>query len=104
MDIRVSFTGTRFVRQTVEATLEVDGDFMRQAMIDEYGNDLGRAMSLGGADFSISGTEATVTFTVEIADDLHDLIVNNRMSDVYVIDTDMDGAEDWDDIEDVEVL
>ena len=94
MDIRVSFTGTKIVRQTVEATLEIDGDFMRQAMIDE----------LGSTEFSISGTEATVTFTVDIADDMHDLIVNNRMSDVYVIDTDMDGAEDWDDIEDVEVL
>ena len=106
MDIRVSFTGTKTVRQTVEATVTVDGDFIRQAMIDEYGNDLSHALSIGGADFDLEGTNVTVVFTVDIADQLSDMISNSQWDDVTVTDPDidMDYSEEWDDIEDLEVI
>ena len=104
MEIRVSFTGTKTVRQTVEATVTVDSDAISQAMVEEYGNSLRDALS--SADFELDGTDAQVTLRVDISDILDEQISNNELSDFAVTDADIDEdyGTDWWDIEDNQVI
>ena len=104
MDIRVSFTGTKTVRQTVETTVSLDSDVISQAMVEEYGNNLRDALS--SADFELDGTDAQVTFTVDLGDLLSDFVSNNQLSDTTVTDEDIDSDydSDWEDIEDIQVI
>ena len=104
MEIRVSFTGTKTVRQTVEATVTVDSDAISQAMVGEYGNSLRDALS--NAYFELDGTDAQVTLMVDISEILDDQISNNDLSDFTVTDEDIDEdyGTDWWDIEDIQVI
>ena len=106
MDIQVSFTGYRTVKQEATAYVSIsDAEIAARIMksIEEDG--------INSQMVDMHGTIATLTAEVDMSDDIYNLVIHGDMHDVEVTDDDVmlsrtsyDPLSDWDDIDDIEVV
>ena len=89
----VSFTATKTVRQQVEATVEIDEDDIRGQFADE----------LKQAQIEVDGTTASITLEVDLEDMVRDAIQSGDYDNVDITDPDLDGDDEFDDIDDIEI-
>ena len=89
----VSFTASKTVRQQVEATVEISEDDIRRMLTDDFRN----------ADIGVNGSTASITVEVDLEDMVRDAVQSGDYDNMQIIDEDLDGDDDFDDIEDVEI-
>ena len=89
----VSFTATKTVRQQVEATVEIEEDDIREQLADQ----------LKQAQIEVDGSTASITLEVDLEDMVRDAVQSGDYDNMQIIDEDLDGDDDFDDIEDVEI-
>ena len=90
----VSFIGSKTVRQQVEATVEIDEDEIRQMLTDNFKD----------ADIDVNGATASITVEVDMEDMVREAVESGDYSNVEITDEDLDGEDDFDDIDVIEIL
>lgn len=89
----VSFTASKTVRQQIEATVEIEEDDIREQLAEE----------LKQAQIDVDGSTASITLEVDLEDMVSEAVEAGNYSDPQVTDEDLDGDQDFGDIEDIEV-
>ena len=89
----VSFTASKTVRQAIQATVEIDEDDIRGQFADE----------LKQAQIEVDGTTASITLEVDLEDMVRDAIFQRNYDNLEITDTDLDGDDEFDDIDDIEI-
>ena len=90
----VSFTASKTVRQEVSATVEISEDEIRRMLTDDFA----RADVYYG-----NGSTASITVEVDLEDMVRDAVEAGDYDNVDITDADLDGGDDFDDIEDIEI-
>ena len=93
MKFEVTFIGTKTVRQQVSATVELDDDKIKRQLL---------AGLLWNADIDVNKLSASVTLEVDLADVISDEIQEGNYTMADITDEDIDGENDWSEIESVE--
>ena len=89
----VSFTASKTVRQAIQATVEIDEDDIRGQFADE----------LKQAQIEVDGSRASIMIEVDLEDMVRDAVQSGGYDNLDIIDADMDGDDDFDDIDDIEI-
>ena len=92
MKFDVTFIGTKQVRQQVSATVELDDDQIKRQLRD----------ALWNTDVDVDGLSASVTLEIDLAEVISDEIEEGNYTAVDILDEDVDGEDDWSEIESVE--
>lgn len=92
MKFDVTFIGTKTVRQQVSATVELDDDQIKRQLRE----------LLWSADIDVNELSASVTLEVDLSDVISDEIQEGNYTMADITDEDIDGENDWSEIESVE--
>jgi hypothetical protein len=93
----VSFVGVTTIHQKVSATVSLDEDDIRRRLIESIDSSNWR----GSIDYD--GSEASITVAIDLEDEIEDAVRSGDYADAEVIDDDIYGEAEWDDIDEVEV-
>lgn len=89
-EFQITFIGTKTVRQSVSATVEVSEDDIREAL----------CKASEDSDLDIDG--GCVSITVDMTDSVIEAFELGRYGNIDIIEEDIDGDIEFDDIEDIE--